>query len=83
MELTSFKNSRCHNHTLILVGDTMDDSMLTTPVGDTIANEDDAPMELGLPPRDDGVVLAQLAANPPVSAFNPSIELLDVENPLA
>lgn len=58
----------------------MDDPMPTTPVGDTIIDEDDDFAEFDLPPKDDNIVLAQLVANPPVSTSNPSIELLDMEN---
>ena len=67
---------------LDLFGITMDDPMPTTPAGDTIVDEGDDSTELDLPLKDDGVVLAMPAANPPVSNSNPSIELLDVENPL-
>ena len=49
----------------------MEESMSTTPTGDTIAGESDDP-------KNDNVVLAQPTANPPVPASNPSIELLDV-----
>ena len=59
---------------LDLSGITMEESVPTTPAGDTIANEGDDP-------KDDSVVLAQPAANPLVPASNPLIELLDVENP--
>ena len=61
---------------------TMDDLVSLTPAGDTIVDESDDYTEPPLP-TDDGIVLAQLAANPPVSSSNPSIELLDVENPPA
>ena len=60
----------------------MDDPMPTTPAGDTVVDEGDDSIELDLPPKNDGVVLALPAANPPVSNSNPSIELLDVKNPL-
>ena len=66
---------------LDLSGITMEDSMPTTPAGDTVVDEGDNPMELGLPPKDGGDALAQPATNPPVPASNPSIKLLDVENP--
>ena len=49
----------------------MEESVSTTPTGDTIAGESDDP-------KNDNVVLAQPAANPPVPASNSSIELLDV-----
>ena len=53
---------------------TMEESVPTTPAGNTVADEGDNP-------KDDSVVLAQPAANPHVPTSNPSIELLDVENP--
>ena len=59
---------------LDLSGITMEESVPTTPARDTIANEGDDP-------KDDSVVLAQPAANPHAPTSNPSIELLDVENP--
>ena len=68
---------------LDLSGITMEDSVPTTPASDTVADEGDNSIDLGLPSKGDGVVLAQPAANPPVPASNPSIELLDVENPPA
>ena len=68
---------------LDLSGITMEDSVPTTPAGDTVADEGDNPMELGLPPKDGGDILAQPTANPPVPASNLSIKLLDVENPPA
>ena len=61
----------------------MEDSVPTTPAGDTVANKGDNSIDLGLPSKGDGVVLAQPAANPLVPASNPSIELLDIENPPA
>ena len=54
----------------------MEESVPSTPAGDTVAYDGD---DL----KDDSVVLAQLAANPPVLSSNLSVELLDVENPLA
>ena len=66
---------------LDLFGITMDDPMPSTPAGDSIVGDSDDSIESDLPPKDDGVVLAQLAANPPVTTSNPSIELLDEENP--
>ena len=66
---------------LDLFGITMDAPIPSTPVGDAVVDESDDPIEPDLPPKDDGVVLAQPAANPPVTTSNPSIELLDVENP--
>ena len=57
--------------------------MSLTPNGDTVVGESDDSTESDLPPKDKGVVLAQPAANPPVTTSNLSIELLDVENPPA
>ena len=65
---------------LDLSGITMDDPVPSTLVGDTVGESDDF-IELDLPPKDDGVVLAQPATDPPVTTSNPSIELVDVENP--
>ena len=62
---------------------TMDDPLPSTPVGDTTIGESDNSTELELPPKGDGVVLAQPAVDPPVPPSNSSIELLDEENPLA
>ena len=61
----------------------MEDSVPTTLAGDTVPNEGDNSIDLGLPSKGDGVVLAQPTANPPVPTSNPSIELLDIENPPA
>ena len=54
----------------------MEESVPSTLTGDTVAYDGDDP-------KDDSVVLAQLATNPPVLSSNPSVELLDVENPPA
>ena len=59
----------------------MDAPISSTPAGDVVVDKSDDSTELDLPPKDDGVVLAQPAANPPVATSNPSIELLDMENP--
>ena len=48
----------------------MDDLVPTTPAGDTVVDEGDDSIELDLPPKDDGDVLAQTTANPPVSNSN-------------
>ena len=48
---------------LDLSGITMEDSMPTTPAGDTVVDEGDNSIDLGLPPKGDGVIFAQLAAN--------------------
>ena len=66
---------------LDLSGVTMDAPIPTTPTGDTVVGDSDDSIKSDHPPKDDGVVLAQPTANPPVSTSNPSIELLDVEKP--
>ena len=66
---------------LDLFGITIDDPMLSTPAGDTVVGESNDSTKSDLPPKDDGVVLAQPVANPPISTSNLSIELLDMENP--
>ena len=60
----------------------MDDSESTTPIDDVV-DESDGALETNPPSKaDDTVVLAQPAANPPpVSASNPTVVLVDVENP--
>ena len=68
---------------LDLSGITMDAPIPSTPAGDAIVDESDNSTKPDLPPKDDGVVLAQPAANPPVTTSNPSIELVDMENPSA
>ena len=50
--------------------------MPSTPAGNTVACDSDDP-------KDDSDILAQPAANPLVPSSNPSIELLDIENPPA
>ena len=57
----------------------MDDPMPSTPAGNTIVGESDDSTESDLPPKDDGVILAQLAVNTFVTTPNPSIELLDAK----
>ena len=61
----------------------MDEPKPMTPVGDVVVDEGDDSPGSNLPPKDDGtVVLAQPATNPPhVSASNPLVMLVDVENP--
>ena len=61
---------------------TMDDPEPMTPVGDIVDESDDTP-KINPPSKADGtVVLAQPAANPPlVSASNPKVVPVDVENP--
>ena len=48
---------------LDLSGITMDDRMLFTPTGDTVADKAEEPINLDLLLNDDGVVLAQPTAN--------------------
>ena len=55
---------------------TMEESVLSTPAGDTVAYDGDDP-------KDDSIVLAQPVANPLVPSSNPSVEILDEENPPA
>ena len=55
---------------------TMEEFVLSTPAGDTVAYDGDDP-------KDDSIVLAQPVANPLVPSSNPSVEILDVENPPA
>ena len=62
---------------------TIEESVPTTPTSDTVTDEGDDSIDLGLPPKGDGIILAQPAANPLVPASNSSIELLDVEDPPA
>ena len=64
---------------LDLFGITMDDPMPSTPAGNTIVGESDDSTESDLPPKDDGVILAQPAVNTFVTTPNPSIELLDTK----
>lgn len=61
----------------------MNDAEPTTPFGDVVVGEGDGSLESHLPPSDDGaVVLAQFVANlPRVSASNPPVALVNVENP--
>ena len=62
---------------------TMDDPLPSTPAGNTIFEETDDSTESKPNPKDDGVVLAQLAANPLVTPLVPSTEPLNVEGFLA
>ena len=61
----------------------MDEPEPMTPIGDVVVDEGDDSPRSNLPPKDDGVViLAQPAANPlHVSASNPLVMPVDVENP--
>ena len=51
---------------------TMDAAMPTTPASDIVIGDNDESTKSDLPPKDDGAVLAQPAANPPISTSNPS-----------
>ena len=62
---------------------TMDDPLLSTPAGDTIQKETNDSIESESDPKDDSIVLAQLAADPPVTPLLPSTKPLNIENPLA
>ena len=62
---------------------TMDDPLPSTPVGDTIFEETDDSTKSKPNPKDDSVILAQPAADPPVTPLVPSTEPLNVESPLA
>ena len=65
-----------------LFGITIDDPQLTTPVGDVVEESDGTPETNPHPKANGVVVLAQPAANPsPVSTSNPTVVLVDVENP--
>ena len=61
---------------------TIDDPLLPTPAGNTIHDEIEDSTESEADPKDDSVVLTQLAADPPVTSLVPSIEPLNIENPL-
>ena len=62
---------------------TMDDPPLLTPTSDTIQEETNNSTESESNPKDDSVVLAQPAADPPVTPLVPSTKPLNVKNPLA
>ena len=62
---------------------TMDDPLQSTPVDDTILDETDDSTESEPDPKDDSVILAQLAADPPVTLLVLSIKPLNIENPPA
>ena len=66
-----------------LSGITLDDPTPMTLAGDTVADKSDEPINLDLLLNNDGVVLTQPAANPPVPTSNLSVELLNVEEPNA
>ena len=58
----------------------MDAPIPSTLASDVVIDESGDSTEPDLPPKDDGIVLAQPAANPPVTTSTLSIELLDVDN---
>ena len=58
----------------------VDDPMPSTLASNTVVGESNGSTESDLPPKDNGVVLAQPTVDPPVTTSNPSIEFLDVEN---
>ena len=62
---------------------TMDNPLPSTPVGDTIFLETDYSTESEEVLKDDSVIVAQLAASPPVIPFIKSIIPLNTEDPLA
>ena len=60
----------------------MDDPLPSTPTGDTIFQEIDDSIQLKRDPKNDGVVLAQPAAEKPITPLIPSTETLqNVEIP--
>ena len=62
---------------------TMDDPLQSTPADDTILDEIDDSTESEPDPKDDSVVLAQFAADPPVTPLILSTKPLNIENPPA
>ena len=60
---------------------TMDEPSPSTPAGDTVQEETDDSTESN--PKDDNVILAQPATDAPVASLVPSIELVNVEDPVA
>ena len=58
----------------------VDDPMPSTLASNTVVGESNDSTKSDLPPKDNGVVLAQPTVDPPVTTSNPSIEFLDVEN---
>ena len=58
----------------------VDDPMPSTLASNTVVGESNDSTESDLPPKDNGVVLAQPTVDPLVTTSNPSIEFLDVEN---
>ena len=62
---------------------TMDDPLPSTLANDIIFEEADESTQSTQDPKDDSVVLAQFATDPPVTLLIPSAELPNVENLLA
>lgn len=60
---------------------TMGDPLQSTPADDTIFDETDDSIEPEPNPKDDSVILAQPAVDPPVIPSVPFTEILNVENP--
>ena len=61
----------------------MDDPLPLTPAGNTTFKESDDSTQSEWDPKNDGVVLAQLAVDPPVTPLISSTEApQDAENPL-
>ncbi|KAL0011651.1 hypothetical protein SO802_006759 [Lithocarpus litseifolius] len=83
-ELTALNQQVASAHPdLDLSGITMDDAVLATPARGAVAGECDDSMESDLPTRTDDVILAQPATTPPVDTSNPSLEILEAEDPFA
>ena len=61
---------------------TMDNPLPSTPASDTTLGESDDSTKSELDQKDDSVVLAQPAVDPPVTPSVSSTEPLNVENPL-
>ena len=59
----------------------MDDPIPSTPAGDNIFEETDDSIQSERDPKNDGVVLAQLAVEKPVTLVTPSIEAQLADNP--
>lgn len=60
----------------------MDNPLPSTPASDTTLGESDDSTKSELDQKDDSVVLAQPAVDPPVTPSVSSTEPLNVENPL-
>ena len=77
------KQVKCIYPHLDLSKVTMDDPLLLTTTSDTIQEETNNSTESESNPKDDSVVLAQPAVDPPVTPLVPSTKPLNIENPLA